>query len=49
MVRTCISHTVQMFYLRHEQRAGVDDVYEVSQTTEEWTLEETAWKLVNTL
>lgn len=31
----------QEFYLRDEQGAGVDDVYEVSETTEEWALENT--------
>lgn len=30
-----------MFYLRHEQGAGVNDVYEVSQTTKEWILQKT--------
>lgn len=31
--------TRRMFYLGHKQGAGVNDVYEVSQTTKEWTLQ----------
>lgn len=34
-------------YLRHKQGAGVNDVYKVSQTTEEWTLEKTVTKLIH--
>lgn len=34
-------HFYRWVYLRHKQGAGVDDVYEVSQTTEEGTLEKT--------
>lgn len=30
-------------YLRHKQGPGINDIYEVSQATGEWTLQKTTW------